>query len=199
MKLLKMQEIEIAQIRAILEKDGIIIYPTETLYGIGARYDRENLLKKIYEMKKRPKEKTFPLIADFKHLRMIADFIPETAQKLMDRYWPGPLTILLPAKAGMPDELVKDGKVAVRVPGESFALQLIKELPFPITATSANISGFPPAKTIQDVLNYFQNEKIEIIIDGGQLPGTPSTIIDATFTPPKILRKGAIEIDLSFD
>jgi len=199
MKLVKAEEIKISEVIKILKNDGLIIYPTETLYGIGVRYDKKNLLRKIFEIKKRPEEKTFPLIADFKHLSLVVDFIPEAGKKLMEKYWPGPLTILLPAKKGINEELVSDGKIAIRVPGKSFALKLIKKLDFPITSTSANISGTPPAKTIQEVLNYFQNKDIDLIIDGGQLPGIPSTIVDATVYPPKILRKGAVEIDLSFD
>jgi len=83
------------------------------------------------------------------------------------------------------------------MPGQSFALNLIQASTFPITATSANISGYKSADNIDDVLKYFKNEEIELIIDGGKLSGIPSTIVDVTVEPPKIIRKGAIQPDLS--
>ncbi len=196
MKLIKVEAVNIEEVKNILEKGGIIIYPTETLYGIGAKYDDKKALKKIFEIKKRPSEKSFPLIIDLKHLELVAENIPDFAWELIEKYWPGPLTIILPAKAGLPKEITKNGTVAVRMPGESFALKLIKELPFPITATSANSSQMPPADCIEKVLEYFKDEEIELIIDGGKLFGIPSTIIDVTVNPPRMIREGAIKIKL---
>lgn len=197
MKVIKAEKAIIEEIIEIIMNRGIIIYPTETLYGIGVKYDDKELLKDVFRIKKRPDEKTFPLIIDLKHLELVTEFIPDTAQRLIDKYWPGPLTLLLPAKKGLPEEIVKDKKVAIRMPGESFALHLIKKLTFPITATSANISGLKPAETAEEAIEYFKYEKIDLIIDAGKLPGIPSTIVDVTETPPKILRKGSVE--LSFD
>lgn len=199
MKIVKTEEINIKEVLNLLENDGIIVYPTETLYGIGVRYDRERLLKKVFEIKKRPEEKSFPLIVNLKHLEMVAEFIPPLAQKLIEKYWPGPLTLLLPAKRNLPEQITKHGKVAVRMPGESFALKLILEAPFPITATSANISGYQAADCIETVIKYFKDSPIDLLIDGGKLPGIPSTIVDVTVTPPQIIRKGAVEPQLSFD
>ncbi|WP_353684827.1 L-threonylcarbamoyladenylate synthase [Thermodesulfovibrio sp. 3907-1M] len=197
MKLTTTEEINIKEVLKILENNGIIIYPTETLYGIGAKYNSKRSLKKIFEIKKRPEEKSFPLIVNLDHLEMVAEFIPSVAQKLIEKFWPGPLTLLLPAKKNLPEEITKDGKVAVRMPGESFALKLIQESAFPITATSANISGFPAADRIETIIEYFKEAPIDLIIDGGKLLGIPSTIVDTTVEPPKVIRKGAIE--LSFD
>ncbi len=195
MKLIKAEAVEIEEVRSILENGGIIIYPTETLYGIGAKYDDSNALKKIFEIKKRPSEKSFPLIIDLRHIEIVADKIPDVAWEFIKKYWPGPLTLILPAKKGLPEEITKNGTVAVRMPGESFALKLIKELPFPITATSANLSQMPAADCIEKVLEYFK-EEVDLIIDGGKLPGAPSTIIDVTVNPPRVLRVGAIKIKL---
>lgn len=199
MKVLKAQEVKIVEVLNILTYGGVIIYPTETLYGIGVRYDRVESLKRIFEIKKRPEEKTFPLIVNLNHLSLLVDEIPPLAQKLIQKYWPGPLTIILPAKKELPEEIVKNGTVAVRMPGQSFALELINSSAFPITATSANISGYPPADDISAVLKYFKDEDVDLIIDGGKLLGIPSTIIDVTAEPPKILREGALKVDLSFD
>lgn len=197
MKIIKAEKVEINEVIDILKKGGIIIYPTETLYGIGVKYNNKTLLKRVFLIKKRPIEKTFPLIVDLKHLDMVTEFIPSLAWKLIEKYWPGPLTLLLPAKERLPKEITKDKKVAVRMPGDSFALKLIQKSPFPITATSSNISGYEPAKCIETALEYFKGEKIDLFIDGGKLPGIPSTIVDTTVSPPKILRKGSVE--LSFD
>lgn len=200
MLILKVEEVKIEDIIDFLQNDGIIIYPTETLYGIGVKFDNNNLLKKIFELKKRPLEKVFPLIVSLKHLNMVVSYIPPLAERLIKQYWPGPLTLLLPAKAHLPKEIVLNNKVAVRMPGESFALDLIKASPFPITATSANVSGMPPASDVASVIEYFQNSKENILlINGGKLMGVPSTILDVTTKPPKILRQGALNIDLSFD
>ncbi len=194
MKLVRAEEINIEEVLKILDNNGIIIYPTETLYGIGAKYNSKRNLKKIFEIKKRPEEKSFPLIVNLKHLEMVAEFIPSVAQKLIEKFWPGPLTLLLPARKNLPEEITKDGKIAVRMPGESFALKLIQKSPFPITATSANISGFPPADRIETVIEYFKEAPIDLIIDGGKLPGIPSTIVDTTVEPPVVIRKGAVEL-----
>lgn len=198
MKIVKAEEINIIEVLEILENNGIIIYPTETLYGIGVKYDNRKLLKKVFEIKKRPVEKSFPLIVNLKHLELITEFIPSIAKKFIEKYWPGPLTLLLPAQKNLPKRITKDNKVAVRMPGESFALKLIQASQFPITATSANISGYPAADCIEAVMKYFENSSIELLIDGGKLPGIPSTIVDVTVEPPQLIRKGAIEIDLSF-
>jgi L-threonylcarbamoyladenylate synthase len=183
----------------ILNKGGIVAYPTETFYGIGVRFDSEPSLKKLYELKKRPEEKAMPLIIGGREmLSMVTESISTTAETLMDRFWPGPLTLILKAKRGLSKYLTANtGNIAVRIPGDSIALQLVREAVFPITTTSANISGKPPADNAETVLKYF-GSKIDLIIDGGKTPGgLPSTIVDVTERKAKILRKGVISIDLT--
>lgn len=198
MRLLKAKQADFLEIIKFLEKGGIIIYPTETLYGIGVKYDIKVQLKKIFEIKKRPAEKVFPLIVNLSHLDLLVTQIPPIAEKLIEQYWPGPLTLLLPAREDLPVEIIMNKKIAVRMPGESFALELIKKSPFPITATSANISGLPPASDIDEIIKYFKDLQNDLlIIDEGKLKGVPSTILDATVFPPKIIRQGALNIDLS--
>jgi len=180
----------------VLNGGGIVAYPTETFYGLGVRFDIEDSLKKLYELKKRPEEKPIPLIIGSREmLSVITISINNTASLLMDKFWPGPLTLLLKAKRGLSKYLTANtDRVAVRIPGESIALNLAKEAGIPITATSANLSGMPPAKDAETVIRYFGN-KIDMIIDGGETPGgQPSTIVDVTEGSVKILREGAISV-----
>ncbi|MCG2708868.1 MAG: threonylcarbamoyl-AMP synthase [Thermodesulfovibrionales bacterium] len=178
----------------ILNDGGIVAYPTETFYGLGVKFDKEVSLRKLYELKKRPKEKPMPLIIGNRaSLSMIAVFVNEIAESLMDKFWPGPLTLLLEAKKGLSPYLTADtGRIAVRIPGESAALYLVREAGFPITATSANPSGIPPAEDADSVIRYF-GKKIDMVIDGGRTAGgLPSTIVDAAGESIKIVREGAI-------
>jgi len=178
----------------ILKDSGIIAYPTESFYALGVLAMDENAVKKLYELKQRPADKPLPIIVgDVDSLASIAKSIPARAEALIRKYWPGPLTIIFEAKADVPVLLTGGrGKVAARVPGESVALHLARALNIPITSTSANPSGRPPAEDTDAVINYFGNA-VDLIIDGGKTPGgKPSTIVDVTVTPPKILRKGSI-------
>ncbi|MFZ6017042.1 MAG: L-threonylcarbamoyladenylate synthase [Nitrospirota bacterium] len=182
----------------ILNYGSIIAYPTETFYGLGAKFDMEDSLKRLYELKKRPEEKAMPLIIGNKGLLpVVAASVNRTAMFLMDRFWPGPLTLILPAKENLSEYITAGtGKVAVRIPGESFALQLARAAEFPITSTSANISGIPPAQDAETVIKYF-GDKIDLIIDGDPTSGgLPSTIVDVTEDEIKILREGVIKKEL---
>jgi len=183
----------------VLLRGGIIAYPTETFYGLGVKFDMPGSLKCLYELKKRPAEKAMPVIIG--HRGLLSMLVPEEwlahlpneAQSLMDRFWPGPLTALFPAKKGLSEFLTAaTGMIAVRVPGESFALRLAKKAGFPLTATSANLSAMPPAVNAEEITHYF-GERLDLIIDGGQARGgLPSTIVDATGAGIRIVREGAI-------
>lgn len=178
----------------ILRNGGIVAYPTESFYALGVLATNEEALNDLFLLKKRPPEKPLPLIVgDLFTLAAIVKTVPERALDLMDRFWPGPLTIVFEAADGMPNLLTAgSGKVAVRIPGESAALDLARAAGFPITATSANISAEPPADTPDMVLGYF-GDKVALIIDGGRTPGgKPSTIVDATVDPVKVLREGSL-------
>ncbi|HWR57351.1 MAG TPA: L-threonylcarbamoyladenylate synthase [Thermodesulfovibrionales bacterium] len=185
---------------SVLQNGGVIAYPTETFYGLGARFDAVASLQRLYELKRRPAEKAMPLIiGGMELLPMVVsekwlNSIPRIVRLIMENFWPGPLTLLLPAKEGLSGYLSADtGKVAVRVPGESFALHLARRAGFPITATSANLSGKPPADKADEVLKYFGDE-IDLLIDSGATPGgLPSTIVDASEGSATIVREGAIE------
>jgi len=177
-----------------LKRGGIIAYPTETFYGLGVIFDKEDSLRRLYEIKQRPKEKAMPLIIGNKELLLLlTKTINPRAFLLMERFWPGPLTLILPAKEYISSYLTAGtDRVAVRIPGESFALHLARKANFPFTATSANLSGTPPAKDAEEVTRYFR-DAIDLLIDKGPTPGgLPSTIIDATGEKMKILREGAV-------
>jgi L-threonylcarbamoyladenylate synthase len=181
----------------VLNNGGIIAYPTETFYGLGVKFDREDSLQRLYEIKNRPQKKALPLIIGHKEqLPLIATDISSIAQNFMDRFWPGPLTLLLPAQKTLSEFLTGGtGKVAVRIPGKSFALSLAQRSTFPLTATSANISGMPPAHEADTVLRYF-SDQINLVIDCGPAPGNlASTIVDVTTGEARILRQGAVVIE----
>ncbi len=178
----------------VLKSGGVMAFPTETFYALGALYDREEALKRLYELKRRPFEKAVPvMIGSTEQLPLIARDVPEEAVRLMEKYWPGPLTIVLRAEEGVSRYLTAGtGRVAVRVPGESFALALVRKAGLPVTATSANPSGVPPAEDAQAVLKYF-GESLDLIVDGGQTTGgLPSTIVEIVNGEVKIFRKGRV-------
>lgn len=173
----------------------IVAYPTETFYGLGVRYDDEYVLMKLYLIKKRPEDKTMPLIiGDLTQLQLLTDSIDEIQDLLIKEFWQGPLTILFNAKKGLSDHLVKDGKVAVRLPNNKIARDISLYSGLPITSTSANISNMPPPQDADTVSRYF-DDKIDIIVDGGLTHGgLPSTIVEVKNNSISIIRHGVVDI-----
>ncbi|UCD34377.1 MAG: threonylcarbamoyl-AMP synthase [Nitrospiraceae bacterium] len=183
-----------SEAREIIRRGGIVAYPTESSYALGVLATDERSVRKLFELKKRPGGKPVPLIAgDRMILLSVVQSIPQQAEYYMDRYWPGPLTLVFNARDGIPPLLTGGtGKVAVRIPGAGPALDLARCLQLPATATSANLSSLPPAEDAEAVAGYFQDE-IDLIIDGGRTPGgRPSTILDVTVDPPRVLREGRV-------
>jgi len=176
-----------------LLEGGIIAYPTETIYGLGVKYDNEKALRRLYEIKDRPREKTIPIIiGSVEQLSLLVNSFNDKAECLMQKFWPGPLTLIFDARSGLNSYITCSDKIAIRIPGESFALDLARAAGFPITATSANISGLPAARNVAMIRKYF-NDRIDLIINGGTSQNTqPSTIVDVTRGTPLILREGAI-------
>jgi len=179
----------------VLRMGGIVAYPTETFYALGAMASSEEALSKLFSLKERGAEKAASLIigtpsdAD----RLAAEVTP-LAKKLMAAYWPGPLTLVLRAAEGLSSYITKEDTVALRVPGDSFALRLARAAGFPITATSANPAGEPPSVTADEVERYFK-DSVNLLIDGGPAPGgEPSTIVDATSDTPRVLRQGELKV-----
>jgi L-threonylcarbamoyladenylate synthase len=186
----------------ILQKGGVIAFPTDTVYGLGADVFNTRAVERVYEIKNRPKNQQFPLlIADAKQLTTLAEPIPEITWLLAGRFWPGGLTLVLTKKDSLPAYLASGPTVAVRVPNHPVCLALIEGLGNPITGTSANTSGQPAALTAAEVGQQLVG-KIDLIINGGKCPGgKESTIVDITRLPPTILRHGIIpshEIDKAY-
>ncbi len=176
-----------------LKNNGVIAIPTETVYGLAAYAFSKKAIKKIYEVKQRPKEKPLiVLIGNMNQLKQIVREIPNWVKKSLSKLWPGPVTIILPKKEEVPREVTAGlSKVAVRMPNHPIPLLLANEVG-PIVAPSANISGEPPTSKPEKVIEDFYG-KIDVIVDAGETPyKKPSTIIDATTRPPKIIREGPI-------
>ena len=182
----------------VLNSGGLVAYPTETFYALGVRFDDRKAIERLTALKGRPTEKCLPLIAgSIESVMLAAKAIDEASNRLIKLHWPGALSLLLPARENLPKEIVHRGKVAIRIPGESFALRLAQSTSYPIVSTSANPSGMPPSETAKMVFEYF-GECIDLIIDGGNTPGgLPSTIVDATGGELKVIREGAIKISAS--
>jgi L-threonylcarbamoyladenylate synthase len=180
----------------VLKKGGIIAYPTETFYGLGCDATRAESIKKLFEIKGRSSKVAIPvLISDVEKLPLYTREVPRVAQTLIEKFWPGPLTLVFLAQELFPKELLAEtGKIALRVSSHPIARELCQRLIFPLTTTSANPSGKAPAKTSKEVKNYFDN--IDGIIEGEDLSSSKgSTIVDVTCDPPKILRQGDLSLE----
>jgi L-threonylcarbamoyladenylate synthase len=175
-----------------LKQGNIIVYPTDTLYGLGADIYNETAIKKIFKIKKRPNSMPLSIaVFDFDEIKKIA-FINKSAKVLIDRFLPGKLTLILKKKSEISDQITSGlDKVAIRIPNNSIALEILSNFG-PITATSANIHGNKTPFIISDIVMQFKNNDIDMYIDDGKIAGKPSTIVDVSERNIKILREGAI-------
>jgi L-threonylcarbamoyladenylate synthase len=180
----------------VLRHGGLVALPTDTVYGLGALAFDGKAVESIYTAKDRPIEKAIPiLIADVDDLAKVTSSpLPQMAVKLAARFWPGPLTLVLPKLQTLPEAVSATDTVAVRIPDHTVARALLHAAG-PMAVTSANISGKPSPSTAEDVLAQLGG-RIELIIDGGQTPGgVPSTLVDCTGQEPRILREGPIAME----
>ena len=180
----------------ILLRDGMMAYPTETFYGLGAVCFSGKAVRRIYRLKARDAGKPLSLIvSDLDMIAVIADVPPPVFFPLASEFWPGPLTLVLKASPSFPARLTGPGHtIGVRIPPVSWLRRLVHEVGLPITATSANISGEGEISDPAEILRTF-NDKVDIIMDGGATPGgRASTIVDITGPMPRILRKGAVPV-----
>jgi L-threonylcarbamoyladenylate synthase len=186
---------------AILKSGGVIAFPTETLYGLGADARNEAAIEKIFEIKGRDfRNPILVVIGDAGHLDTITEDVPAAARKLMEKFWPGPLTIVFRALPSVSPKLTAGtGKIGIRLTSHPIAMEISKRLGGPVTATSANLSGMPECSSAVEVLSQLEG-KLDGVVDGGRTPGgTGSTIVDTTVSPVKILREGAIAATLIQD
>lgn len=190
----KVEASDIRTIAAVLSRDGVIVYPTDTFYGLGADCCSRPAVKRIFELKKRQALKALPvLVADVAAVRKISAKIPPLFHALATEFWPGPLTMILKAADVLPAELVGPGKtIGIRLPAVRWLRVLIRQAGFPLVATSANISGEGEIASLEKIIDVF-NHKVDLIIDGGRLAALlPSTVIDLTSRKPILVRDGAI-------
>lgn len=179
---------------AILKDGGLVAFPTDTVYGLGACFDNIAAIEMVYKVKQRAHSMGLPLlVADESQINEVVEYIPHVVRLLIDRFMPGGLTLVMPRAKSVPD-IVTGGRktIAVRIPAHPVPIALIKGVGKPIIGTSANISGKPSAITAEEVYLQFCDE-IDYIIDSGRCKGgRESTIVDVTGENPRLLREGAI-------
>lgn len=185
---------KLSEAAKLIAAGKLVAVPTETVYGLAGNGLDAAAVEKIYEVKGRPEVKPVSLmVPGAAAMTKYCECVPKQAKYLAEKFWPGPLTIVLRAKAAVP-EIVRAGgaTVALRCPDHPMTLELLKKAKLPLAAPSANPSGAESPKTARQVMDYFDG-KIAAVIDGGQCGiGTESTIIDMSAAPYKILRRGAL-------
>jgi L-threonylcarbamoyladenylate synthase len=178
----------------IVRKGGVIVFPTRNLYGLGADAFNPDAVARLFRIKRRPPEKPVSiLVASRMEVERLAADIPTAALKLMDRFWPGRLTIVLAARPDLPPGLTAGtGKIGIRVPEHPAAVALLAALGRALTGTSANLSGMPGVHRIPDLPESFIKD-VDRILDAGELKtGIGSTVVDVTTYPPVVLREGEV-------
>jgi L-threonylcarbamoyladenylate synthase len=177
----------------------LVIFPTETVYGLAADALNEAAVARVFEAKGRMETNPLPVqVSGVVMLSMVANCVPEVAIALAERFWPGPLTLVLEKSERISDLIsAGTGKVGVRAPDHAVALALLRAVGCPIVASSANLSGEPPARNADDAIRQL-GEFVSVILDAGESAiGVASTVVDVTVDPPVILRHGAIsDIDI---
>lgn len=180
-----------------LRRGGVVAFPTETFYGLAVDPRSALAVRRVFELKRRAPDQPLPLIAaDVDQVLDHVGTMTPLARRLASRGWPGPLTLIIPASSQLCDDVhLSTGKVAVRVPADAVARALARSAGHAITATSANMSGEPPAATPDQVVRSF-GTGVDVLIDSGPAPaGLPSTIVDVTGAAPVLVRAGVVPWD----
>ncbi|MCE5215096.1 MAG: threonylcarbamoyl-AMP synthase [Methanobacterium sp.] len=187
---------KIKQAINILKADGTVVYPTDTIYGLGASLFSEKAIEKVYNIKKRLINKPLSVcVSEISDIHKIAYL--NKGEEIIEKILPGPYTIILKKREHISSLLTAGSdKIGVRIPNNKISRELCRE--FPITATSANISGRVVPGSLAEVVEQL-GEDVDLIIDGGKAKGTHSTVIDWTTSPPKILRRGATDIKINLN
>lgn len=183
-----------------IRSGGVVVYPTETVYGLGADPFNPVAFERIFSLKGREAEKgLILLIRGRPDLDALVANIPRTAEVLMDAFWPGPLTLVFPASPSLPEHLPGSSPtIALRMSDAPVASALLRHVGGPITSTSANLSGQPPARSAGEALDTLGGD-VDLILDGGTAPDSrPSTLVDVSVPHPRVLRPGRIaETDIN--
>lgn len=178
-----------------IQKGGVVVLPTETVYGICTSALDKKAVKRIFNIKNRPLNRPLGIFIDkVTRVKALARGISPLAKRLMKRYWPGPLTLIFERTSQVPNILVAgESTVGIRIPDHPVVLRLLKTAKVPLVQTSANKSGKKAPRTVKEVLKQLGKEKINLILDGGRTRiGKASTVVDMTKHPPAILRKGSL-------
>ena len=199
MKVLKINpnnpEIELLnQAAEVILNEGVIGYPTETVYGLGANALSDLAVEKVFELKNREQNKPILIIAaEIGQVKQLVSRFPDTAMSLANRFWPGPLTIVFEAASHLPKSLLGGGhQIGVRIPGNKICLELLARCGVPITSTSANITGKQNPINAKEVIENFGN-KLDLILDGGtSVSRIPSTVVKIDDDCVTLIREGAI-------
>ncbi|MGB7294617.1 MAG: L-threonylcarbamoyladenylate synthase [Candidatus Aminicenantales bacterium] len=185
----------IRDIARVLRRDGVIVYPTDTFYGLGGNCSSQKALQKIFKIKRRPGFKGLPvLVSDKEMAEALASERPPIFNALAARFWPGPLTMVLKAASHLPGDLIGPKKtIGIRLPDVPWLQALIRETGVPLISTSANISGQGEIASPEEAIRLFQG-KVDLIVDGGPtFGGKPSTVIDLAREKPVLIREGVID------
>lgn len=182
--------------RHLLRDGEVIAFPTDTLYGVGANAFERFAVRQIFAVKERPPDKALPVfIYQIDDLNLVARQVPSWAWPLLQEFWPGALTVVLPKNPKVPDDVTAgQDTVAVRIPDHPVSLELVIQVGRPLAVTSANLSGHPNPTTAQGVAEQLGG-RIPLILDGGPIStGQASTIIDLSVNPPRLLRPGPLSL-----
>jgi L-threonylcarbamoyladenylate synthase len=195
MLLLKAAEDNIVRAARTVKQGGLVVYPIDTVYGLGCDLFNVKAVKKLFKAKGERKNKPLPILASsLKAVERIA-YMNKNARRIAEEFWPGPLTLVLPKKPALPIIVTcNSASVGVRIPNHKVALKLITLCGGLLVGTSANKTGAKPSKTAQEAVIQL-DEKVDIILDDGPTPlGQESSIVDLTQGEPKILREGTIKL-----
>lgn len=183
----------------VLKQGGVVIFPTDTAFGIGCRIDNKDSVKRLFSIRKRPQSQATPVL--FNSIEMMKDYLldipKEVKEKLMDKYWPGALTIVLPCKTEKISRLVRgnSNNLGVRIPDNDITLSIIKKVGVGILGPSANFHGDPPPYYFKD-LNPELVSLTDYVVEGECKLREVSTVIDCSVKPWKIIREGAVKLNL---
>ena len=182
---------------AVLREGGLVAFPTETFYGLGAAARDPAAVRRVFQVKGRDEGKPLLVLVDsVAMVERVAVDVTARARELMTRHWPGALTLVLRARPELPADLTAGtGTIGVRLSPHPVARRLVRALGEPVTAPSANRAGAPPPVTADEVMRVFEGGAIDLVLDGGPTAGgPPSTVVDVTTDVPRILRAGAVSI-----
>ena len=188
----------IKEIINVLDNDGLIIFPTDTVYGIACNSFSDKGIYKLYKAKNRDFNNPIGVLTDsIDKIKLVTSSINKTEEKLINKYFPGNLTIVFNKNDNVSSLLTSNkNTIGIRIPNNDIALQILKNYPYPLATTSVNISGKKEGNKIEDFINEFK-DKVDIIIDGGKTLEKPSTIVRVEDNNIKILRQGNLKIDIN--